>query len=343
VLAASSPPAQGNPMAGWARIECIASLQGLPPNTAMVVEAAVGTLNAKIATLRAIEANIDSTAVIATAVTDHSIGEMATLLAHPGRLVGVRFFSPIASSSVVEVVRGPDTANATMHAVAGYLRAIDKAGVVVTVWASDRSIHILLDGAVIRTRPSRLSEYDLRDLLRRGARVAGPEPARGAVTVDMLTTSAVIEVARTVSRDGCIGLGGHKVLLESTLVGKRVTVRFEGTLMHIVANGRLVKTLPAPLPVDQRTALRGARPTSEPLPPPAPPHRAMRRVAANGTVTVAGQRLRVGRSYHGETVAIAIEDTVFRVFIDGNEICTHARNPDTDITIFKAYPRRHSI
>lgn len=130
-LKASSPPAQGNPMAGWARIECIASLQGLPPNTAMVVEAAVGTFDAKIATLRAIEANIDATAVIATAVTDHSIGEMATLLAHPGRLVGVRFFSPIASSSVVEVVRGPDTANATMHAVAGYLRAIDKAGVVV--------------------------------------------------------------------------------------------------------------------------------------------------------------------------------------------------------------------
>ena len=30
----------------------------------------------------------------------------------------------------------------------------------------------------------------------------------------------------------------------------------------------------------------------------------MRRAAANGTVTVAGQRLRVGRSYQGETVAI---------------------------------------
>lgn len=213
----------------------------------------------------------------------------------------------------------------------------------VTVWASDRSIHIVLDGVVIRTRPSRLSEHDLRDLLRRGARIAGPEPARGAVTVDMLTTSAVIEVARTVSRDGCIGLGGHKMLLESTLVGQRVTVRFEGALMHIVANGRLAKTLPAPLPPDQRTALRGARPTSEPLPPPAPPHRAMRRVAANGTVTVAGQRLRVGRSYHGQTVAIGIEDTVFRVIIDGNEISTHARKADRDITIFKAYPRRHTI
>ena len=107
--------------------------------------------------------------------------------------------------------------------------------------------------------------------------------------------------------------------------------------MHIVANGRLVKTLPAPLPPDQRTALRGARPTSQPLPPPAP-YRAMRRVAANDTVTVAGQRLGIGRSYQGQTVAGAIEDTVFRVLIDGNEICTHARRIDGDITIFKAYP-----
>jgi hypothetical protein len=155
----------------------------------------------------------------------------------------------------------------------------------VTVWASDRSIHVVLDGTVIRTRPSRLSEHDLRNLLGRGARIAGSEPARGAVTVDMLTTSTVIEVARTVARDGCVGLGGHKVLLDSSLVGQRVTVRFEGALMHVVADGRPVKTLPAPLPPDQRAAVRGARPTSEPLPAPAPPQRAMRRVAANGTVT----------------------------------------------------------
>ena len=28
--------------------------------------------------------------------------------------------------------------------------------------------------------------------------------------------------------------------------------------------------------------------------------------------------------------------------VDGNEICTHARRTDTDIAIFKAYPRRNS-
>ena len=61
----------------------------------------------------------------------------------------------------------------------------------------------------------------------------------------------------------------------------------------------------------------------------APPQRAMRRVAANGTVTVAGQRLRVRRSYEGRTVAITIEDTVFRVLLNGAELSTHAGESPT--------------
>jgi hypothetical protein len=93
--------------------------------------------------------------------------------------------------------------------------------------------------------------------------------------------------------------------------------------------GRFTKPYPAEVLFERICpALRGARPNSEPLPPPAPPHRAMRRVAANGTVTVAGQRLRVGRSYQGETVAIAIEDHVFRVFVDGPAAIAPSRRGD---------------
>jgi hypothetical protein len=110
--------------------------------------------------------------------------------------------------------------------------------------------------------------------------------------------------------------------------------------MHVLVAGRLVKTLAAPLLPEHRATLRGARPSSEPLPQPAPPQRAMRRVADDGTVTVAGQRLRVGRTYAGQTVAIAVEDTVFRVLHNDVELVTHARRPGTQITRFKAYPRR---
>jgi len=69
----------------------------------------------------------------------------------------------------------------------------------------------------------------------------------------------------------------------------------------------------------------------------------MRRVAENGRVMVAGQRLRIGRTYAGQTVVIAIEDTVFRVILKDVELTTHARRPDTQITRFKAYTRRQKL
>ena len=65
-------------------------------------------------------------------------------------------------------------------------------------------------------------------------------------------------------------------------------------------------------------------------------------VAANGRVMVAGQRLRAGRTYAGQTVVIALEDTVFRVFLNNVELSTLARQPDLPITRFKAYPRRQN-
>jgi hypothetical protein len=105
----------------------------------------------------------------------------------------------------------------------------------VTTWANDRSVHVLLDGTVIRTRPSQLSEHDRRELVRRGARLAGTEPARSAVTVGMLTTSPAIEVHRTVDRDGYVGPGGTQVLLDPPLEGQRVTLRFEGALLHVLS------------------------------------------------------------------------------------------------------------
>ena len=53
----------------------------------------------------------------------------------------------------------------------------------------------------------------------RGAWIAGPEPARSAVTIDMLTPSTSSR-SRTVVRDGYLGLGGHKVLLDPPLQGQ---------------------------------------------------------------------------------------------------------------------------
>jgi hypothetical protein len=197
------------------------------------------------------------------------------------------------------------------------------AGRAVIVWADHRSIHVVLDGELIRTRPSRLSTDDLATLRLRSARPAGPEPGTSAGKV---AGASVVEIERTVGRDGNVNIGGQRVLLAAHLAGQQVTLRLDGHLMHVVAVGRLAKTLPSPISPEARSKVSGARAATSPLPPPpAPPLRAVRKVPADGITMVAGQRLRVGRTHVGKTVTVVIEDTVFRVLHNDIELSTHTR------------------
>ncbi|MFJ6054883.1 IS481 family transposase [Streptomyces sp. NPDC092307] len=214
-------------------------------------------------------------------------------------------------------------------------------GRTVTLWADHRSIHVFLDGELLRTRPSQFTPTDLKALVKRGGRIAGPEPAAAALaTGSTAPPLAVVEVDRIVGRDGDVGLGGERVKLASHLAGQQVTLRLDGQLMHVIADGKVVKTLPAPVPVERRAQISGARaPRTAVIPPSAQALRAHRRVPVDGVVMVAGQRLRVGRSHAGKTVIILIEDTVFRVLDGDVELTTHARTSGKPVTQFRATAR----
>lgn len=215
------------------------------------------------------------------------------------------------------------------------------AGRTVTVWADDRSIHLSLDGQLIRTRPSRLSPVDLSTLVMKGGRPAGPPPGSAALPAGPLPPATVVELERTVARDGEIQLGGKRVLLDAQLAGQQVTLRLEGQLMHVVAAGLLAKTVPASIPPEARARLSGARTAASPSPLPPTQHpRAQRRVPTDGVIMVARQRLRVGASHAGKTVTVVIDDTCFRVLHGGIELCMHPRKTPGPVTRFKAHARR---
>ncbi|GGP01113.1 hypothetical protein GCM10012280_71320 [Wenjunlia tyrosinilytica] len=131
-------------------------------------------------------------------------------------------------------------------------------GRTVTVWADRRGFHVLLDGEMLRTRPSRLTAKDLKAMIKNGARIAGPEPAPAALPTGPLPAHAIVEVERTVARDGYVGLLGQQLLLSAHLQGRQVVLRFEGRLMHVVTSGQVVKTIPAPIPPEDRAKIPGA-------------------------------------------------------------------------------------
>jgi hypothetical protein len=99
--------------------------------------------------------------------------------------------------------------------------------VTVTFWADTDIIHLLIAGSRIKTIRSHLSVADLAILLRQGGRAAGPSP----LPLDTAGRPGVVEVDRTVNRDGIVSLGQHVVLAAEILAGRRVGVRIDPTTL----------------------------------------------------------------------------------------------------------------
>jgi len=200
------------------------------------------------------------------------------------------------------------------------------AGRVVTVWADLRTVHVLLDDDVLKTLPSHLASADLARLADRGARPGRAAPAAAALPRETPPQTA-IEVDRTATRDGIVALAGHEITLGPENRRRRVTLRIDRGLIHAIADGQLVRTLPSPLQPGDVARLRAPRTASTPLPPPpaAGAQRVQRRVPIDGVTMVAGQRLRIGRTHAGKVVTVLVEDHHFRVLDGESELALHVR------------------
>jgi hypothetical protein len=126
------------------------------------------------------------------------------------------------------------------------------------VWVDEYTVHVLIDGELVKTVPSNLDAEDLRDLSMRGARPAGAPPATASVGgAGTLPAAAVIEVDRHVDSNGYAELAKHRLRIGAELARRKVTLRLDGHLIHVVYNDVLAKTLPSPVPADQHTKIRG--------------------------------------------------------------------------------------
>ncbi|ABM11307.1 hypothetical protein Mvan_0460 [Mycolicibacterium vanbaalenii PYR-1] len=218
------------------------------------------------------------------------------------------------------------------------------AGLTVTLWIHLTSIHILLADEVIKTVSSRVTTADLERLSLRGVRAGRPDPAGPTLPNSRCNGGPTpVEIERTANRDGIVVVRGQELALGTGVAGTRVTLRFDVGLIHASAGNMLLKTLPNPFPINECQDIRGARPatTALPIAPPAGPQSVQRRVAKDGVVMVAGQRLRVGRTHAGTIVTVVVEDHHFRVLDGIRELSLHARTTTKPIRNFNAHrPRK---
>ncbi|WP_433206517.1 hypothetical protein ACQP1G_20165 [Nocardia sp. CA-107356] len=200
------------------------------------------------------------------------------------------------------------------------------------VWVDEHTVHILIDGQLVKTTPSNLDADHIHQLRMRGVRPAGPPPAGRSIERDStLATGTVIEVDRTVDVNGDIDLAKKRLKIGRELASTKVTLRVDGHLVHVVHNDVLAKTLSSPVPAHERTKIRGARFATTKLPPPAPGTISVQRIVpTDGVVMVARRRLRVGRTYAGQIITIHVEDIHFRVTCNGADLALrpkHHRRP----------------
>ena len=206
-------------------------------------------------------------------------------------------------------------------------------GRTVRLWAGLDRVHVLLDGHRIKSVPSRLDRRDIARLTAAGAQPAGPPPLPPP-------SGSIIELERTVTASGNISLGDHLIGAGLPLAGQRVTLRLDGPVAHIVADGIRVRTVACPVPEQARPRLRGARAGTASPPGLSEPQKVVRRVSVRGAIMVGGQRIQVGLPHAGKTADITIEADTYQIAVDDSATIIAPRTTSRDIKRHKAsaYP-----
>ncbi|MEO5567117.1 MAG: 3-hydroxyacyl-CoA dehydrogenase NAD-binding domain-containing protein, partial [Gemmatimonadaceae bacterium] len=97
----------------------------------IVIEAVFEDLELKKKVLRESEAMLDPEAVYASNTSTIPIGQIAAAAEHPGRVLGMHFFSPVHKMPLLEIVVAPQTTAATIVDAVAYGKVLGKTVIVV--------------------------------------------------------------------------------------------------------------------------------------------------------------------------------------------------------------------
>lgn len=97
----------------------------------LVIEAVPEIWDLKVSSLQAVEQVLDAEAVLASNTSSLSVSGLAKELARPGKFLGLHFFNPVPTSTLIEVVIGEQTDKNLVDASRSWVQALGKTAVVV--------------------------------------------------------------------------------------------------------------------------------------------------------------------------------------------------------------------
>jgi len=110
----------------------------------LVVEAAFEDLKVKQDIFKRLDANTPAHAILASNTSSISITEIAASTGRAGQVIGMHFFNPVPLMSLVEIIRGIATSDATYAVVEAAARAVGKVPVEVNDYPGFVSNRVLM-------------------------------------------------------------------------------------------------------------------------------------------------------------------------------------------------------
>jgi 3-hydroxybutyryl-CoA dehydrogenase len=97
----------------------------------VIIEAATEDYDLKTRIFKQLDALVSADSILASNTSSVSITKLASSMSHPERFVGLHFFNPVPVMSLVEIVRGLETSDATHDAAAALAEQLGKSSITV--------------------------------------------------------------------------------------------------------------------------------------------------------------------------------------------------------------------
>ena len=213
-----------------------------------------------------------------------------------------------------------------------------RAGQVVRFWIDCDWVHLSIGGQRIKSLRSRFTVNDLDLLAAQGAVPAGEPPLPSKPGPGSSASRTIVEVERTVARNGMVSLGNQIVLAAEILAGRRVGIYIEQgcpLLFFDPETRELLRTRPNPLQPGDAARLQRCRPVGPVPRPSTEPIRVQRRVASNGVLMVAGQKVAVGRQHKHLTVTVHVSESTLAIELPDADELVVRRTTDQPVRSIK--------
>ena len=161
-----------------------------------IIEAATENEELKVKLLRQVDALVRPDVILATNTSSISITRLAAATSRPGKFIGMHFFNPVPMMSLVELIRGHLTEDATVAATAALVKALGKTPIVVKNspgFVVNRILCPMINEAVLALQEGLASAEEIDNGMKLGcSHPIGPLALADMVGLDVLL--AVMEV-----------------------------------------------------------------------------------------------------------------------------------------------------